>query len=907
MKKRLFIIDGHALCYRAYYAFIRSPLLNSDGQNTSAIFGFARMLLRLITDQKPDYLVVAFDPPKKSFRFAMYPQYKANRQKMPDDLRSQIEEIKKMIETLGIPRIEEADFEADDVLGTIAKKYASDEVEVMLVTGDKDAYQLVSDNVKIYANKKGISEYDLYGAREVEEMLGVRPEQVIDYMALTGDTSDNVPGVKGIGEKTAQKLIAVYGNLDGLYERIDDVTGKQKETLIREKDMAYLSRDLVTVRTDLPINHDISEFGFSGISRDAAVPYFKKMEMASVIKDFFGNDEGKAAAATQRKVKEEKEHKQYRVIKTEDEIVEMIGLIRKAGEVSLDTETTSLAPVDAELVGMSFSIKEREGWYLQLLSRGMFSENYIDPSRSLSLLKPLLTDPKVKKIGQNIKYDLLVLLNYGIELAGIAFDTMVASYLLSPNERRHNLDDLAEKYLNYKTITFKELVGTGKSAVPVEEVPLDKISEYAIEDADVTYRLYNIFREKIDDDDLLKLFNDIEMPLVPVLADMERAGVKIDTGYFRKLEVKNREMLKEVEAKIYDAAEQVFNINSTRELSHVLFDKLRLKPQRKTKTGLSTDIKVLESLQGSHPIIDHLISYRTLSKLKNTYIDALPKLISPKTGRIHTSYNQTVVATGRLSSSDPNLQNIPVRDEMGKSIRRGFVPEKGRLLMSADYSQIELRVAAHLSGDANMIRAFNDGIDIHAMTASSVFGVPIDGVTPDMRRQAKVINFATIYGVSPFGLSQQAEIGMKEAAEFIRIYFETYPGFKKFIDETIEFARANGYVKTMLGRKRGIDEIDSDTSFRREGAERIAINTPIQGTSADMIKIAMISISDDIKRNKMKTQMIMQVHDELVFEVPEDEMDAAKKMVVDRMEHALDLTVPVKVDVGTGKSWEEAH
>lgn len=906
MKKRLFIIDGHALCYRAYYAFIRNPLVNSDGQNTSAIFGFARMLLRLIADQKPDYLVVAFDPPKKSFRFAMYPEYKANRQKMPDDLRSQIDEIKKMIETLGIPRIEEADFEADDVLGTIAKKYASGDVEVMLVTGDKDAYQLVGDGVRIYANKKGISEYEVYGPKEVEEMLGVRPDQVIDYMALVGDASDNVPGVKGIGEKTAQKLIAEFGSLDGLYGRIDEVRGKQKDTLAREKEMAYLSRDLVTVRTDLPIRHDISEFGFKGISPDAAVPYFTKLEMTSVIKDFFGADAGQGAGAAKEKA-EEKIEKNYRIIRTETELEEMIGLIRKAGEVSLDTETTSLSPVEAELVGMSFSIREGEGWYLPLLSRGMFSEEYLDPALSLPRLKPLLTDPKVRKIGQNIKYDLLVLVNYGIELAGVSFDTMVASYLLSPNDRRHNMDDLAEKYLNYRTITFKELVGAGKSAIPVEEVPLDRISEYAIEDADITYRLYNIFKRKIDDEDLLKLFNEIEMPLVPVLADMERAGVKIDIAYFKKLEVKNRDLLKQVEERIYADAGQAFNINSTRELSHVLFDTLRLKPQRKTKTGLSTDIRVLESLQGSHPIIDHLISYRSLSKLKNTYIDALPKLVSPKTGRIHTSFNQTVVATGRLSSSDPNLQNIPVRDEMGKGIRRGFVPEKGHVLLSADYSQIELRVAAHLSGDANMIRAFNDGIDIHAMTASSVFGVPIGEVTPDMRRQAKVINFATIYGVSPFGLSQQAEIGMKEAAEFIRIYFETYPGFKKFIDETIEFARANGYVKTLLGRKRAIDEIDSDTSFRREGAERVAINTPIQGTSADMIKIAMINISDDIKMKKMKTRMIMQVHDELVFEVPEDELDAAKKMVVDRMEHALDLAVPVKVDVGVGKNWEEAH
>jgi DNA polymerase I len=904
MKKRLFIVDGHALCYRAYYAFIKNPLLNSDGQNTSAIFGFARMLLRLIADQKPDYLAVAFDPPKKSFRFGLYPEYKANRVKMPDDLRSQIEEIKNMIGVLGITRIEEADFEADDVLGTVAKKYGSGDVEVMLVTGDKDAYQLVGGNVKIYANKKGISDYEVYGEKEVEEMLGVKPGQVIDYMALTGDTSDNVPGVKGIGEKTALKLITSFGSLDGLYERIDEITGKQKETLVREKEMAYLSRDLVTVRTDLPIHFGIEDLRYDGVPAEKAVPYFRALEMNSVINDFFKSAPGAGAPAEKPSAPEKKD---YRIVRTEKELADMIAAIGTAGEVSVDTETTSLSPVEAQLVGMSFSIKEREGWYVPLMSRGMFSEDYPDPARSLELLKPLLVDPSIKKVGQNIKYDLLVLMNYGIELGGVAFDTMVASYLLAPNERRHNMDDMAEKYLNYRTITFKELVGTGKNAVPVEEVPLDRIAEYAVEDADITWRLYGLFREKIEEEGLGGLFRDIEMPLVPVLAGMERTGVKIDTAHFKKIEAKNREMLGEVEEHIYREAGQPFNINSTRELSRVLFEKLGLKPQRKTKTGLSTDINVLENLKGSHPIIGHLISYRTLSKLMNTYIDALPKLVSPKTGRIHTSYNQTVVATGRLSSSDPNLQNIPARDEFGKSIRRGFVPEKGRILMSADYSQIELRVAAHLSGDGNMIRAFKDDIDIHSLTASSVFGVPIDAVTPDMRRQAKVINFATIYGVSPFGLSQQAEIGMKEAAEFIRLYFQTYPGFKEYIDRTIAFARERGYVQTMLGRKRAIADIDSDTSFRREGAERVAINTPIQGTSADMIKIAMIRIDELFRKKKLGALMIMQVHDELVFEVPEPEADEVERLVRDTMEHAVELSVPVKVDIGSGKNWDEAH
>ncbi len=909
MKKRLFIIDGHALCYRAYYAFIRNPLVNSEGQNTSAIFGFARMLLKLVQEQKPDLLAVAFDPPKRSFRFGLYPEYKANRQKMPEDLRGQIEEIKSMIGLLGIRKIEEADFEADDVLGTVARHCSSKDVEVILVTGDKDAYQLVGENVRIYANKKGISEFEIYGEEDIVRLVGVKPDQVIDYMALVGDVSDNIPGVKGIGEKTAQKLIGCYGSLDGLYAHIDEVKGKQKDLLLEGKDMAYLSKDLVTVRTDLPLELDEGSFGFSGIDPGSAVPYFRKLEMGSIVRDFFGEDTAAAEAEAEqgKGAQDAKERKSYLIIRTENELKGMIETIKAAGEVSVDTETTSISPVEAELVGMSFSIREGEGWYLPLLIRGMFSEAYLDPSKSLELLKPLLEDSSVRKVGQNIKYDEIVLGNYDIVLSGVSFDTMIASYLLAPHERRHNLDDLAKKHLDYKTITYRELVGAGKAATPIEEVQLDRVAEYAIEDADIALRLYRIFKKKLEEEDLGTLFNDIEMPLVHVLADMERTGVRIDPSYFKKLAKKNQEMLEEAEQKIFKCAQRSFNINSTRELSQILFEELKLKPQRKTKTGLSTDIRVLENLRGSHEIIDHLVSYRTLSKLKNTYIDTLPKLVSPKTGRIHTSYNQTVVATGRLSSSDPNLQNIPAREEFGKSIRRGFVPEEGSLFMSADYSQIELRVAAHLSGDENMIRAFKEDIDIHSMTAASVFGVGLEDITPDMRRQAKVINFATIYGVSPFGLSQQAEIGVKEAAEFIRIYFETYPGIKRYVDSTIAFAREHGYVKTLLGRKREIFEINSQTSFRREGAERAAINTPIQGTSADMIKIAMIHIADTFKKKKMKTKMILQVHDELVFEVPEAELAQVEKIVRDRMADAIDLSLPVKVDIGIGKNWEEAH
>ncbi len=901
MKKKLFILDGHALCYRAYFAFIKNPLKNSSGQNTSAIFGFSRMLLKLIKDQQPDYLAVAFDPPKKSFRFRLYEEYKANRQKMPDDMRSQIDEIKRMVATFGIKTLEHPDYEADDVLGTVAEKFSSDDLEVYLVTGDKDAYQLVRDNIRIYANTKGISEYEIYDTDGVVNKTGLAPDKIIDYMALMGDSSDNVPGVKGIGEKTALKLITEYGSLEGIYENVDSIKGKTAEQLKAGRESAYLSKDLVTIRRDVPLDTELSELEFREIDPASASEYYSSVEMNSIAAEFFGSaqpTDAKTAATTE---------KSYITIKTEKELKTMIAEIRKAGVVSFDTETDSIMPVEANLVGMSFSVKENSGWFLPLQSRGLFSDGYPDPSVSLPLVTPLLEDDSVKKVGQNIKFDLQVLKHAGITLRGIYFDTMIASYLLNPSDRRHNMDDLAERYLNYKTITFKELTGTGKNAVPITEVPLERLAEYATEDADITFRLYKIFKPMLDENELTPLFENIEMPLLSVLADMEYTGVKIDTSHFEKMKKIIALRIDEVEKNIHRLAGQEFNLNSTRELSAILFDKLKLKTAKKTKTGFSTDIQVLETLKGSHEIIDYLIDYRTLSKLHSTYIDSLPKMISVASGRIHTSYNQTVAATGRLSSTDPNLQNIPARDEFGRQIRQGFIPETGFILMSADYSQIELRLAAHYSNDTNMLSAFRDGIDIHSMTASSVFGVPINAITPDMRRQAKIINFATIYGVSPFGLSQQAEIGIREAAEFIKKYFETYPGFRNYIDETIAFAKEHGYVKTLMGRKRPVPEISSETSFRREGAERVAINTPIQGTSADMIKIAMINIAGVIASKKLKSRMIMQVHDELVFEVYISETETMKTIVREGMENALRLNVPVVVDIGTGSNWEEAH
>ncbi len=899
MEKRLFAIDGHALCYRAYYAFIKNPLTNSKGQNISAIFGFARMLIKLMQEEKPDYLVVAFDPPNKTFRFEIFPEYKANRLKMPDDLRPQIDEIKRMVAKLGIPVIESPDHEADDVLGSIAKKYASRSLKVVLVTGDKDAYQLVDDNIIIYANKKGISEHEMYDRQAIAEKLGITPEQVIDYMALVGDTSDNVPGVKGIGEKTAQKLIHEYGTLDNLYQNIASIKGKLREQLEQGKGSAYLSRDLVTIRTTIDIPIELDTLKAPLLEDGADRSYFMEMEMPSIAKELGEGTEEKSTST---------EKKEYVTIKSQKELEEAIKEIEKAKVVSVDTETTALSPVDAGLVGISLSVREHAGWYLPIMEKSLFSPDILDASKALSLIKPILEDEKILKIGQNIKYDIIVLRGAGIELRGIYFDTMIASYLLNPGERNHNMDDMAKRHLSYTTITYDDLVGKGKKAVSITEVPLERIAEYSIEDADITLRLYNFFQPKIESDDEIKaLFRKVEMPLVEVLAKMEWHGVKINMSHFRMLSEENASLLAKAESEIYRIAGGHFNINSTKELSELLFGKLKLKPVKKTKTGFSTDISVLEELKGRHEIIDHLIEYRTLIKLKNTYIDALPKLVSSKTGRIHTSYNQTIVVTGRLSSSSPNLQNIPVREEMGRRIREGFVPEQGFILMSADYSQIELRLAAHLSRDERMIRAFHEGLDIHRITAASVFDVPIEDVTPDMRRQAKIINFATIYGVSPYGLSQQADISVQKAAEFIKKHFETYPGLERYVHETIEFARKNGFVKTLLGRRRPLSDINSDAKFQREGAERVAINTPIQGTSADMIKLAMVKIQKAFDEKKLKTRMILQVHDELVFEVFESEKEIVQEIVQHEMESAINLSVPVVVDIGWGKNWAEAH
>lgn len=896
-EKTLFVVDGHALCYRAYFALQRNPLTNSKGQNVSAIYGFFRMLLRLLQTQKADYTIIAFDPPKKSFRFSIYPEYKAQRTKMPDDLRSQIEEIRAMLHEMGFTVIILDDYEADDVLGSIARQYC-DTFDIVLVTGDKDAYQLLTyPNVSIYAGKKGITKFESIDAASVVEKLGVRPEQIIDYMALTGDAVDNIPGVKGIGEKTAAKLLQQYKTLDNIYQHLNELTGKIKEQIETQKDSAYLSRKLVTIKTDIQLPINIQDALTPDVHTEKVRQLFKKLEMDSIAREL-GNTEKSISV---------KEISGYITVTDSETLTNVIDAIKKEGIVSFDTETTSSNPMVAELVGVSFSIAPQSGFFIPVGDSSLWRYNAIPKEKLLEQLKVVLEDENIKKVGQNIKYDMLVMLNCGITVKGIYFDTMVASYLLNPGLRRHNLDDLALEYLNYTKIPYDELVKDGKKVQHITQVPLQKLAHYAIEDADIALRLYHILYKKLEEDNLLNLLYTVEMPLVTVLAYMEYYGIKIDLKHFDALSQELSKKIKELEEKIYSLAGVQFNINSTRELSHILFEKIGLKPIKKTKTGFSTDIQVLEALRGQHQIIDFLIEYRTLNKLQTTYVDTLPTLVNAKTGRIHTSFNQTVTATGRLSSSDPNLQNIPVRDEFGKNIRAGFIVENGYSMLSADYSQIELRLAAHLSKDPTMIEAFRKGIDIHAQTASSVFNVPLDKVTDAMRRQAKIINFATIYGVSPYGLSQQADISFDDATKFIEKYFNAYPKIKEYIDTTIAFARKNGYVQTLLGRKRYIPEITSSNQFRREGAERIAINTPIQGTSADMIKVAMVVIHTMFDEKKLKSRMILQVHDELVFEVPDDEKMIVEKIVVQAMKDAISLDVPVVVDVGWGENWAKAH
>jgi len=885
-KEKLFLIDGNSYCYRAFYAI--KELRNSKGKPTNAVYGFILMLKKLLEKEKPAYLAVAFDLKGPTFRHKQFEDYKAHRKPMPDDLVSQMGLIKETVSGYNIPIFEKQGFEADDILATIAKKISQQGIDVYIVTGDKDMLQIVDKNIKVYSAHKDDLIYDNEMVRE--RFSGLGPENITDFIALAGDATDNIPGVRGIGEKTAIELIKEFGSLDNIYKNLDKIKSEPRRKMLSEQeDSARISKELATVDLNVPIEIDIADMRVKGPDSEKLLTIFKELEFKNFARDI---------ASCNSDVHKEA---RYKTITGLGDFKNFILELKGKSEFVLDTETTSEQPMEAKLVGISFCWKEGEAYYVALRSRP--DVQGIDLETAIKELKPILEDENIKKIGQNIKYDKLVLLNYGIEVKGIAYDTMIASYLLNPSRMSHGLDDIAFEYLDHKMTSIDELLGAGKKRVTMDMVDIEKVSMYSCGDSDVTLRLKNVFEKEIFKKELETLFENIELPLVDVLSDMEKNGIKIDIDFLKEASSEMEIELSQLIKDIYQIAGEEFNINSPKQLSRILFEKLGLPIVKKTKTGASTDVEVLEKLSPLHPLPKELLRYRELSKLKSTYVDALPELINKKTGRLHTSFNQAVTATGRLSSSNPNLQNIPIKTEEGRKIRKAFIGEKGNFIMSADYSQIELRILAHLSKDPELISAFEKDRDVHNHTASLIFGVDEKEVTPEMRANAKTVNFGIIYGISAFGLSKSLGIDPGSAQQFIDSYFERYPAVRVYMEDKIEEARSAGYVTTLFNRRRYIPEIKTGGMREQQQAERIAINTPVQGSAADLIKIAMINIHRVMKKKNLKSLMTLQVHDELVFEVPKDELDKMKELVKEEMEGAVKLSVPIKVSVQYGKNW----
>ncbi|SCY33750.1 DNA polymerase I [Desulfoluna spongiiphila] len=889
-KKKIYLIDGSAYIYRSFHAL--PPLTNAEGLPTNAVLGFTNIIVKMMNDFAPTHAVICFDAKGPTFRHEMYEAYKANRPPMPDDLRAQIPFVHKVAEAYRIPTMEKQGLEADDVIGTLAKKAESQGFEVVIVTGDKDFMQLVTETCVISDPAR-----DVYLDRDaVKEKLGVWPEQVTDIMALTGDTSDNVPGVPGIGKKTAPDLINQFGSLDGLYEQVETITKKkQKENLITNKDLAFISRDLVTIKTDADLPFDEEALVVPEPDGETLLELFKELGFKKYIKMF---------SAPQKKVA-----KKYHAVLTDEALAELAGKIKAAPLVAVDTETTDLSPMRAEVVGISVAMEPHEAYYIPFGHTGLESDKQLSKEAVFSVMKPILEDPDISKCGQNIKYDLLVLKGAGIELAGIAFDTMIASYLLNPTRRSHGLDELALELFDHQNIKFEEVAGKGKNQLLFSEVPLSQAVPYAAEDADITLMIAEEFKKELEAKNLTELFDTMEMPLMHVLAEMEHTGVAVNEEALVTISKTFETEMNTIEATIYQLAGEEFNINSSQQLGAILFEKLELPVQKKTKkkTGYSTDVEVLTALAAKHDLPAQVIRYRTLAKLKSTYADALVGLIHPTTHRIHTSYNQTVAVTGRLSSSNPNLQNIPVRSDEGRMIRGAFVPAQGKKLIAADYSQIELRLLAHCSGDPILIESFNSGEDIHKRTAAEMFDCDLLFVTGEMRRQAKAVNFGIMYGMSPYGLSKELAITQKMAKSFIENYFARYSGVKTFIETCIAEAQETKTTSTLLGRIRPLPEITSANRNVKQFAERSAVNTPIQGTAADLIKLAMLRCSEIIKEKNLATRMIMSVHDEIVFEAPESEVSEVKGLMQQAMENVWELAVPLSVNIEVGDNWNEAH
>lgn len=942
--EKLFLLDAYALIYRAYYAFIKNPRINSKGFNTSAILGFINTLEDVLKKENPTHIGIAFDPKGPTFRHEAYEQYKAQREETPEVIRESVPVIKEFIKAYNIPIFEVSGYEADDVIGTLAKEAEKRGIVTYMMTPDKDYGQLVSETTFIYRPKYGDKDFEVMGVERVKEKFGIENTmQVIDLLGLMGDSSDNIPGCPGVGEKTAQKLISQFGSIEKMLENTNELKGALKTKIEENREKILFSKFLATIKTDVPIQLDMellkretpdeekltalldfyelralkervkktnfspSLFGNSvqvatPATKDTSKKETKQNALQGSLFDFFPTedtgDEKKSSHLTLKEVPHT-----YKLIETEEDIYTLVSAVKNYKTVCFDTETTSTNAIDAELVGISLSVKEGEAFYITMPTDKKRT------SARLDIIKEILEDEEIEKVGQNMKYDINVLANYGIEVKGKLFDTMIAHYVLQP-ELYHGMDYLAEIYLNYDTIKIEELIGDkGRNQKNMRDVQPELVCDYACEDADVTLKLKNILQEELKKEGIEELFYNIEMPLVPVLAYMERNGARIDTDALKETSLIFSKRLADIEKDIYSLAGEQFNIASPKQVGDILFGKLKIidKP-KKTKTGqYVTSEEVLVQLQNRHPIVKDILQYRGLKKLLSTYVDALPELVNPKTGKIHTSYNQTVTATGRLSSSNPNLQNIPIRDEDGKEVRRAFVPDCGSLFLSVDYSQIELRIMAHLSGDKNMIDDFCSGHDIHAATAAKIYKKPIEEVTKDERRKAKVANFGIIYGISVFGLAERMNVDRREAKELIENYFATYSGVGEYIEKCKQEAKTNGYVETMFHRKRYLPDINSHNAVVRGYAERNAVNAPIQGSAADIIKVAMVNIYRRIKAGNLRSTMILQVHDELNFNVIPEEKDIMQKLVVEEMQNALKMEVPLIADYGWGKNWLEAH
>ena len=920
--EKLFLLDAYALIYRAYYAFIKNPRINSKGLNTSAILGFVNTLEEVLTKEQPSHIGIAFDPSGPTFRHEAYEQYKAQREETPEGIRTAVPYIKDIIRAYRIPILEIPGYEADDVIGTLARQADARGVDTFMMTPDKDYGQLVTDHVKMYRPKYGDKEFEVLGVEEVKEKYGLTsPTQVIDMLGLMGDSADNIPGCPGVGEKTATKLIQQFGSIENLLAGTDQLKGALKSKIENNKEQIEFSKFLATIKTDVPIELDMEQLKKEEPDEEKLRSLFEELEFRTLLDRKFKKENPQPAqdlfqgtlfadftadspedSKNSSLTKYNKADFDYQLIDTEEKRKKIFDLFLTNDFLSLDTETTGTDPISAKLVGLSFSIRENQAFYVPI------PQNDEEAQKIVNEFKPIYENENILKIGQNIKYDLLVLQNYGVELKGKIFDTMIAHYLLQP-ELHHGMDYMAEVYLNYQTIHIEELIGKGKNQKNMADLPPTAVYEYACEDADVTLKLKNILEPQLKENDCDRLFWEIEMPLMPVLAYMERNGVCIDREGLKETSRLYTEEMNRIEQEIHELAGTDFNIASPKQVGEVLFDRLKIvdKP-KKTKTGqYVTSEEVLESLRTKHPVVEKILEHRGLKKLLGTYIDALPKLVNPETGHIHTSFNQTITTTGRLSSSNPNLQNIPVRNEYGKEIRKAFIPEEGCLFFSADYSQIELRIMAHLSGDEHMIEAFRNGYDIHAATAAKIFKKSLEEVTKEERSKAKTANFGIIYGITAFGLAERMGVSRTEAKELIEGYFQTYPKVKEYMNRSIEMAREKGYTETVYHRKCHLRDINSHNAVVRGYAERNAINSPIQGSAADIIKIAMIRIYHRFREEQLRSKMILQVHDELNFSVYPEEKEKVQQIVIEEMEHAYSMQVPLEADYGWGKNWLEAH